>query len=58
MNKNNRSGEERKKMIEKATSQFADLDEIDKAYISGYVSGKQEERQKWAQSNEDKKVML
>ena len=58
MNKNNRSREEKKKMIEKATSQFADLDEIDKAYISGYVSGKQEERQKWAQRNEDKKIML
>ena len=54
-----KSKEEKMKMIERATSQFTELDEIDKAYISGYVSGKAEERQKWAgEQKEHQPVML
>ena len=45
------SEKEKKKLIESMSEQFVGLDEIDKVYITGYVAGKQEERQKITSRN-------
>lgn len=50
------SEKEKKKLIESISEQFVGLDEIDKVYITGYVAGKQEERQKWERRTKETAV--
>ncbi len=37
----------RREKITTIAKKFAALDELDKAYITGYIAGKDAERQKW-----------
>lgn len=41
------SKEERMRMIEEMAEKFTGLEEQDKSFIVGYMTGKQEERQQW-----------
>lgn len=50
------SDKEKKKLIENMSEQFVGLDEIDKVYITGYIAGKQEERQKWERRTKEPAV--
>jgi hypothetical protein len=43
------SKEERKERIENMAEKLMEMDDADKCYISGYMAGKQEERQRWEQ---------
>lgn len=47
------SKDERKEMIENIAERFTQMDDVDKSYIAGYMAGKQEERQKWEQREDD-----
>ena len=51
------SEKEKQKFIESMSEQFVGLDEIDKVYITGYVAGKQEERQKWERRTKEAAVV-
>lgn len=46
---NHMSKDERKQMIEEMAEKFTGLEENDKSFIVGYMTGKQEERQRWEQ---------
>lgn len=41
------SKDERKQLIEAMAEKFTGLEENDKSFIVGYMTGKQEERQQW-----------
>jgi len=41
--------EEKKKIVQDMAEKFVNLEENDKAYISGYMQAKQEEREKRSQ---------
>lgn len=43
------SQDERKRLIETMAEKFTGLEENDKSFIVGYMTGKQEERQQWEQ---------
>lgn len=43
------SKNERKKLIEAMAEKFTGLEENDKSFIVGYMTGRQEERQRWEQ---------
>lgn len=43
------SKDERKQMIEEMAEKFTGLKENDKSFIVGYMTGRQEERQRWEQ---------
>lgn len=43
---------ERKEMIESVAEQFTGMDDNDKSFITGYMVGKAEERQKWKKEQE------
>lgn len=43
------SKDERKKLIEAMAEKFTGLEENDKSFIVGYMTGRQEERQRWEQ---------
>lgn len=43
------SQDERKQLIETMAEKFTGLEESDKSFIVGYMTGKQEERQRWEQ---------
>lgn len=42
----------KKEMIERAAERFVLLQEADKAYIAGYMTGLQEERAKWVKARD------
>lgn len=44
---NHMSKDERKQMIEEMAEKFTGLEENDKSFIVGYMTGKEEERAKW-----------
>jgi hypothetical protein len=46
------SKDKKKEIIESIAERFAEMDDADKSYIAGYMTGKQEERQKWEQRKE------
>lgn len=43
------SKEERKRLIETIAEKFIGLEENNKSFIVGYMTGRQEERQQWEQ---------
>lgn len=43
------SKNEKKELIEEIAEKFTSLNDNDKSYITGYMAGIQEERQKWEQ---------
>ena len=47
------SKDERKELIENIAEQFTQMDDADKSYIAGYMTGKQEERQKWERRSKE-----
>ena len=46
------SKDERKKLIEAMAEKFTGMDAEDKSFIVGYMTGRQEERQRWEQRQE------
>ena len=46
------SREEKKQFFENLTEKFVRMDENSKAFIAGYITGKQEERQKQGTEHE------
>lgn len=47
------SKDERKELIENIAEQFTQMDDADKSYIAGYMTGKQEERQRWERRSKE-----
>lgn len=48
---------EKKKKVESIAERFMQLDDKDMAYVTGYIAGKQEERQKWERRKEQVATM-
>lgn len=51
------SKDERKERIENIAEEFTKMDETNKTYIVGYMTGVQEERAKWEKRQKEKELV-